>query len=324
MRERSLLVGSLTVVAAAAGFGLLGPLARFAYDAGLGPISFVAWRAGVGALVVAAYVGWRVRRGRALVLPWRIPVGQRSALAVAGLMGLVLNVAMFFAFERTTIAIALLAFYTYPALVAVVAVARGHERLDAARVLALVMALAGMVLVVAGGLDPAAGIRVDPLGIGLALVAALSQTVFVTISRAGYPSMPTEQVMGWILAVSFVACVVLAVATGGASELGVPFGAPTVLSLVLVAGVLAAGIPGILFLTGIRTIGGTRTGILMLFEPIVGVVLAAALLDERIVPIQTVGGIAILGAAVLIQRSAPGTPVIGRTTVPIATDAERS
>ena len=32
MRDRSLLVGSLTVIAAAAGFGLLRPLARFAYD----------------------------------------------------------------------------------------------------------------------------------------------------------------------------------------------------------------------------------------------------------------------------------------------------
>ena len=103
-----------------------------------------------------------------------------------------------------------------------------------------------------------------------------------------------------------------------------PFSEPTALSLVIVAGVLAAGIPGILFLTGIRTIGGTRTGILMLFEPIVGVVLAAALLDERIVPIQAVGGVAILGAAVLLQRSAPNIPIIGRTTAPIATDAERS
>jgi drug/metabolite transporter (DMT)-like permease len=73
------------------------------------------------------------------------------------------------------------------------------------------------------------------------------------------------------------------------------------------AGVLGAGIPSTLFLVGIRTIGGTRAGILMLFEPVVGLTLAALLLHEGLVPIQVLGGAAILGAAVLLQRSAqPG------------------
>jgi drug/metabolite transporter (DMT)-like permease len=69
------------------------------------------------------------------------------------------------------------------------------------------------------------------------------------------------------------------------------------------AGIAAAGIPSILFLRGIRTIGGTRTGILMLFEPVVGVGLAAVLLHEGLAPIQVVGGACILAAAVLLQRS---------------------
>lgn len=322
MRERPLLIGSLTVVAAATGFGLLGPLARIAYDAGLGPLSFVAWRAGFGTLVVAVYAAWRIRRGQALVAPWRLEGGQGFALAIAALMGLVLNVAMFFAFERTTVAIVLLAFYTYPALVAVVAAVRGHERLDAVRVTALIMALLGMVLVVAGGLDPAAGVRVDLLGIGLALLAALSQTVFVTISRSGYPAVPTEQVMGWVLGATLVACVILAAVAGDGSGLVAPLQSPTALGLAIVAGVLAAGIPGLLFLTGIRTIGGTRTGILMLFEPVVGVTLAALLLDERIVPIQAVGGLAILAAAILVQRSARSLPLTGRATAPITNPVE--
>jgi drug/metabolite transporter (DMT)-like permease len=78
------------------------------------------------------------------------------------------------------------------------------------------------------------------------------------------------------------------------------------LALSGLAGTLAAGIPSILFLRGIRTIGGTRTGILMLFEPVVGVVLAAVLLREGLTPIQLAGGACILAAAVLVQRSADG------------------
>ena len=44
----------------------------------------------------------------------------------------------------------------------------------------------------------------------------------------------------------------------------------------------------------------------MLFEPVVGVALAAWLLDEALAPIQIVGAAAILGAAVLLQRARPG------------------
>jgi drug/metabolite transporter (DMT)-like permease len=124
-----------------------------------------------------------------------------------------------------------------------------------------------------------------------------------------------------------VACTVLALAFGDAVGLVQPFRSTTALGLSVVAGVLAAGVPGLLFLTGIRTIGGTRTGILMLFEPVVGVVLAATLLDEQIVPIQALGGAAILGAAILLQRSAPGAPAAPLAGLPaprIARAAERS
>jgi drug/metabolite transporter (DMT)-like permease len=326
MREQRLLLGSLTVVVAASGFGMLGPLARFAYDAGLQPLSFVAWRAAFGTLIVLAYAAWRIRRGRSVVLPWRLPGGEAAALGVAVVTALTLNIAMFFAFERTTVALVLLAFYTYPALVTFVAVARGSEALDAVRAGALALSLGGMVLVVAGGLagsPEVAGLRIDGLGMGLALVAAISQTVYVTVSRSGYPTMPTEQATGWILGLTVVACSALALAFGGAVSLAQPLQSSDALALSIVAGVFAAGIPSLLFLTGVRTIGGTRTGILMLFEPVVGVALAAALLDERILPIQAIGGLAILAAAILLQRSGSSVAPSVRPGATLAPGGER-
>ena len=49
-----------------------------------------------------------------------------------------------------------------------------------------------------------------------------------------------------------------------------------------------------------------RAGIVMLWEPVVGVALAALLLGESLQPIQLVGGAAILAAAVILQRTTPG------------------
>src|SRR5512134_1930959 len=108
MRERTLLVGSITVVAAAGGFAMLGPLARFAYDAGMEPFSFVAWRAAFGTLIVAIYAALRISRGRRFVAPWRLPARQGWLLALAALTAITLNVASFIAFGRTTIALVLL------------------------------------------------------------------------------------------------------------------------------------------------------------------------------------------------------------------------
>src|SRR5439155_13525180 len=108
---------------------------------------------------------------------------------------------------------------------------------------------------------------------------------------------------GWLIFITVVACAILTVATGG--NLGAPFAGVRALGLAAVAGIFGAGIPSTLFLVGIRTIGGTRAGILMLFEPLVGVTLAALLLHETLLPIQVAGGAAILAAAVLLQRTAP-------------------
>ena len=89
----------------------------------------------------------------------------------------------------------------------------------------------------------------------------------------------------------------------------------------MVTGLFAGAIPSIMFLTGIRLIGGTRAGILMLFEPVVGVALAAVLLDEHLAPIQVAGGLAILGAAFILQRSAaPG----GRAVAAPALEADEA
>ena len=299
------LFGFAIVIAAASLFGTLGPLSRFAYDAGMEPIGFVAWRAGIGLLATAVFVRWRIaRRGEHLVRRRDLDGAARRSLAVAAFMGFALNLAMFIAFDRITVALALLGFYTYPVMVAAANVALGREALDRPRSIALGLAVAGMVAVIASELDPATGLRLDAIGFGFALGAAVSQAIFVVISRSGYRAVPADQAMGVVLAVTLVCSTVAAVLTSAGSQLAFPVSHPSVLPILAFTGTFAAAIPSILFLTGIRVIGGTRAGILMLFEPVVGVALAAWLLDEGLTPLQVAGGLAILAAAVILQRSA--------------------
>jgi drug/metabolite transporter (DMT)-like permease len=304
-------LGALLVIAGAALFGTLGVASRFAYDAGVEPFAFVAWRAAVGAIgiaiVVAALHGPRAAWANVAASGRR----GRTGLLLAVVLGSGLNLAMFLAFDRTTIALALLAFYTYPAMVAAVAGILGREPLDAARVLALGLALAGMVAVVLGGLSTTEPLRIDALGIGLALLAACFQAGFVLTSHR-FAMVRADLSIGAILVGSALIASALTIATGGVAALLQPLAQPNVLLLLIGVGLFAAALPSVLFLTGIRWVGGVRAGILMLFEPVVGVALAAVLLAESLQPLQVVGGVTILAAALIVQR---GTRIRAETGV---------
>lgn len=305
----------LLVIGAASLFGTLGTLSRTAYDAGLTPFSWVAWRATVGAIGLWAVIASRRGPGALLEGLRGAPPRARAFLGLATVAGASLNLAIFVAFQRTSIALALLAFYTYPAMVAAASAVLGHERLDRPRVLALALAIGGMVAVVAGGLgDGPAG--ADALGIALALVAAGCQTTFVVASR-GYASIRTEDAMGSILVGSAVIALVVAILVDGPAALGRPLGDPGLLGLLVAVGLFAAALPSFLFLTGIRRLGPVRAGILMLFEPVVGVALAAVVLHEGVTLLQLAGGATILAAAILVQRRA-ALPIAGRARAELA------
>jgi len=299
--RQSVVAGSLLALAAASLFAILGPLSRFASEAGLDGTAFAAWRAGVGAIALAVALlatrriasGWAALRaldGRA-----------RTSLATASLMGVAVNVCVFLAFGRITIALALMLFYTYPALVAATGVVLGRDPLTTPKLVALVLASTGVVAVLAGAIAAGGDATVDTAGVALGLGAAASQTVFVTVSRSGYSAVTPTMATFVILAVSAVGAVVLTIGAGAGETLVAPFVAPGSWPHALVAGILGAALPSVLFITAIQRIGGTRTGILMLWEPVVGVALAAALLGETLVPLQLAGGALVIGAALILQ-----------------------
>jgi drug/metabolite transporter, DME family len=318
-RDRDLLTGTLAALCGAAMFGMLGPLSRFGEQDGVGGVAFTAWRAALGVVALLVLVGLRGRSGTSIAAIRQLGGRGRAALAAASIAGVTLNVSMFTAFGRIPIALALMLFYTYPAGVAAMDVFLGRERVTLTRIVALLLATGGVVLVLAGGIDTSAGLAPDALGVLLALLASASQVVFVTVSRHGYRTVPADAATLVILATAAVSASLIAVVVGQSGGLTAPFASPDPWPVLLLAGVVAAGISSLLLLTAIRRIGGTRTGILMLFEPVVGVVLAGLLLHEAMAPIQAAGGVLVLAGAVVLQLgSAPDhEPVVEAGAGPV-------
>jgi len=164
----------------------------------------------------------------------------------------------------------------------------------------------GVALVLFGGAGPGTAEGINPLGVVLGLGAAASQVVFVSVSRHGYRSVPSDAATLVNLSVSVVGATVIAITVGQTEDLLTPFRSLDPLPILLLAGVVAAGFSSLLFLTAIRKLGGTRTGILMLLEPVVGALLAGLWLGETLGPVQFAGGaLVLLGALVLQLRSDP-------------------
>jgi drug/metabolite transporter, DME family len=296
---RGSLVGAGLIVLAAVCFATLGPLARMADQAGVGALPLVTWRAAIGAALMVSFVGLRWASGIARPAALRdIPVRDRWFMLAAAVANTALNLSVFIAFTRISIALSLLIFYLYPAFVAVASVIWFGERLDRARLAALAISFVGLVLVLAGAGDIG---TVDALGVLLAFVGGLAQVFFVLAARHGFAHVPGPQAAAMTMGGAASLYVLVAVATGALGGLATPLAGTDALVPVLVAGVIGAGVPTVSYITGIRMLGPSRASILATLEPVVGVLLAAWLLGETPTAVQVVGGALILGAAALLQ-----------------------
>jgi drug/metabolite transporter, DME family len=252
-------------------------------------------------LVVTFVLGTRIGGTSRWPNPFVLTRDRRVALVVAALCGAMLNIATFGAFLLTTVAIALICFYTYPAIVTILAVPLYGERLDRLRIGALLLSSAGLVMVVLAPLMEASDVVINPLGVGLALFAALCQAAFFLISGRGWQPMPNLHVSTFVIAMALVLSLPLAVIAGQASDLLAPLQQPDAWIWILAGAITGAAIPTTAFITGIGLIGPSRAAILMTIEPLVGVTIAAVLLGEEPSPIQIIGGAAVLAAAAILQ-----------------------
>jgi drug/metabolite transporter (DMT)-like permease len=291
--------GATLVVTAAICFGTLGPVSRFAFDAGVSELTLVTWRAVIGAMLVIAIAFVLARMGQMVARPLReIPRRDRLMNVVAGLANALLNLTVFLALSRISVALTLLVFYTYPGIVALASTLFFGEHLDRLRWAALGMSLIGLALVVIGAGEVG---ELDLIGVGLAFVAGLCQVVYALAARHGFSSVPSPQASAVTFVVAATAYLLIGLGTGSLSALREPLMSSAALAPVVWAGTIGAGIPAMAWIMGIRILGAPRAAIISTLEPVVGVALAAVLLNEIPTSLQLLGGVAIVGAAIVVQ-----------------------
>jgi drug/metabolite transporter (DMT)-like permease len=229
---------------------------------------------------------------RVAVVPGR---GELVRLLLLGAIGYAIESAFFYsALQRGTAAAVALLFYAFPAIVAVIEIARGRERPDRTTLVALALAVAGTAVVVATG----ARVSISATGIVFALASAAVFAVYLLVGREFGQRTDAMRAAAWIAGGAAASNVVRGVFTG---EVRNP--APEIWLLVVYGAATAAAF-GLMF-AALKRIGAARTAVVMTLEAVTAVVLGALFLHERITFTQVVGGAAILVAAATIGRREP-------------------
>lgn len=277
------LSGILLIAVSAASFGTLAIFGRFLYADGLDTFTMLFLRFGIAALLMAVILLVRqetLPRGKILL--------QLVGMGALGYVGQ--SFSYLTAIQYASAGLVALLLYLYPMFVFILSVIILREQVTWIKVAALVLALIGTALTV----DPAGG---QLRGILLAVCAALIYSVYIIVGTNVMKHVsPVQSSMVIFASAGAVYGTLMAVngvhlPASGSGWLGI-------VGIVLIATV----IPVVTFLAGLERIGPTNAAMLSTLEPVVTVLLAAWIFDERLMPIVMLGGGLILVAVILLTR----------------------
>lgn len=289
--------GAILVIVAAVGFGFMGLFGKaWTTDRGVSVEMMLFLRFAIAFVVMA---GMMIASG----LPW--PRG-RTLLALIG-MGAVLYVGeamlFFHAAQHIPVPLVSLLLYIYPVIVTVFAWLFQRERMTPMKLLALGLAIAGLVLTILPELRDGGGHvakeGVNPtLGVMLGIGTAIAYSIYILIG--GRYSREAGAIPASTIVIGSTALVIGAMTFSR----GDPFPQDQlawmgVLGLAIVSTVISITC----LLAGLQRIGPVQASTLSTLEPVTTAIVGATLMNDRLTMLQIVGGGLILVAAVIIARA---------------------
>jgi drug/metabolite transporter (DMT)-like permease len=283
-RTRDLQPVALVLLSAAL-FGSLGVLAQLAYGTGVSVLGLL-----LGRFTIAGAALWLV------VLVLRRPLPSRRGLLAAVALGAgYSSMAISFAASLKHIEpeLADLLLFAYPVLVSLGAAVLGRERFSSRRAAALAAATAGIALALTGG---GTGV-IDPLGVALALVAALIYAMYVLASSS---LLRTTDPFVLSASVSSGAAITFFADAAIHGQLA-PRGGVTGVGLVVAVALSSSVIGTSAFMVGVRRLGASRASIVSSAEPALTAAFAFAAFGDRLGTVQLIGAGLVLASVPILE-----------------------
>jgi len=231
----------------------------------------------------------------------RVPLPDLGRLLMLGLGGVaVSNYFYYVAIQRTDVATAIIVQYTAPVWVLVYTAARGFEKPTLAKITAVVMAIAGIALVI--GLFGRGRPHLDLIGVVAALIAAFS---FAYYNIGGHSVLARYDRWTVLLYTTFAAAAFWMVINPPNKIAAAHYSATTWLFLVVFS-IVSVLLPFSFYFAGLQYLQPTKAIVVSCLEPVFSILITAAVLKEVVGPLQGLGVAMVLGAILVVQRPPRG------------------
>jgi drug/metabolite transporter (DMT)-like permease len=267
--------------------------ARIALDHGVDVATAVAVRSLATAVVVTAIV-WLYR------LPWTMSARHRRVMPAIALLVAVQSGCLYAAVARIPVGLALLAFNTYPLWTALFAWMFYRHVPERAVLWAMPVILAGLALALdvfgtAAGLDLAAQWqRIGP-GVGFALVAGATFGMVLVLTQHEVAGLDGRVRTALTMALVGALALIVALAGGGLHWPSAPAGWWGLGALSLLYG--TAFTVTFILLPKLGVVGNSP---ILNVEPVSALLMAWAILGQRIAPVQWAGALLVVGAVMAL------------------------
>jgi drug/metabolite transporter (DMT)-like permease len=283
--------GYFFIVVAVLFWGGSASLAKFLFTTRYDTVIITQTRSSLSFILMAA---WFALRDKSV---FRIERRDIPKFVLAGVIGIAItNFTYYYTVQETTVATAILLQYTAPVIVMVYAVfVMKEETLSGAKVLALILALAGCWLAVSGG--DWSTIRLGGWGAATGTASAVGYAFMLLMSKHLLKKYSVWTTL--IYAFGFATLFWLLVNTpwdiaacGYTAEDWGIFWFFAVVSIL---------IPHSMFTTGLKQLEASTVGILTTLEPVVAIAVAYFALGEGLNAVQVTGAFAVVAAVTLLQ-----------------------
>lgn len=277
--------GFILTINSAVSFGVMPIMARAAYASGADPVTVLFLRFTIATIIMVA-----ILIIRKIPLPSGRTFIQLMLLGGVGYVGQ--SMCYFTALTLADASLVALLLYLYPILVAILSFFFLREKINKAKIIALVMALAGSALTIGFSGEGKTG------GIILGITAAVIYSIYIV---SGSRVMEKVQALPASTVIIFSAALVYSgiVAVRGPVFPTTTGGWLATVGVAVIGTVIAIGT----FLAGMERIGPTNASTISTLEPAVTVILAGLLLGEELTIYKIIGGVLILAAVILLTRA---------------------
>lgn len=221
---------------------------------------------------------------------------ELGLLLISGIAMGINWILLFEAYKYTSVSNATLSYYFAPVLVTIVCPFLFHEKLNARQIICFIMSTVGVALII--GVSGFKSAETDVIGILFGLGASIFYASVILLNKFIKNVTGIHRTFFQFVA----ALLILSPYVGFSGGLHLNTLNATSWIYLLIVCIVHTGLAYLLYFPSLKELRGQETALLSYIDPLVAVLSSVIILDEQMTWVQLLGGLLILGFAILNER----------------------